>query len=52
MRITVLFTQKFVIKLSKMWVWDPGSGKKTYSGSRIQCQKKVTGSRIRNTGCM
>jgi hypothetical protein len=21
----VLFTQKFVIKLSKIWVWDPGS---------------------------
>jgi hypothetical protein len=21
-----LFTQKFVIKLSKIWVWDPGSG--------------------------
>ncbi len=25
--IIVLFTQKFVIKLSKIWVWDPGSGK-------------------------
>jgi hypothetical protein len=23
-----LFTQKFVTKLSKIWVWDPGSGKK------------------------
>jgi hypothetical protein len=25
---TVLFTPKFFIKLSKIWVWDPGSGKK------------------------
>jgi hypothetical protein len=41
----VLFTQKIVIKLSKIWGWDPGSGirgpgsGKTYSGSRIQGQK-------------
>jgi hypothetical protein len=42
----LLFTQKFVIKLSKIWVWDPGSGKKIYSGSRIQGQIG-TGSRIR-----
>ncbi len=34
----VLFTQKFVIRLSKIWVWDPGS--------RIQGQNG-TGSRIR-----
>jgi len=27
-RIIELFTQKFVTKLSKIWVWDPGSGKK------------------------
>jgi hypothetical protein len=40
-RIIELFTQKIVTKLSKIWVWDPGSGK-TYSGSRI---------RIRNTAC-
>jgi hypothetical protein len=35
------FTQKIVIKLSKIWVWDSGSGirKKTYSGSRIQGPK-------------
>jgi hypothetical protein len=32
--IIVLFTQKFVIKLSKIWAWDPGSGK-TYSESWI-----------------
>jgi hypothetical protein len=25
LRIILLFTQKFVIKLSKIWVWDPGS---------------------------
>jgi hypothetical protein len=41
-RILELFTQKFVTKLSKIWVWDPGSGiwfqEKTYSGSWIQVQ--------------
>jgi hypothetical protein len=26
-RIIGLFTQKIVTKLSKIWVWDPGSGK-------------------------
>ncbi len=45
-RIIELFTQKIVTKLSKIWVWDPGSWK-IYSGSRGQ---KGTGSRIRNTG--
>jgi hypothetical protein len=25
-RIIALFTQKIVTKLSKIWVWDPGSG--------------------------
>jgi hypothetical protein len=25
-RIVELFTQKIVTKLSKIWVWDPGSG--------------------------
>jgi hypothetical protein len=38
-RIIELFTQKFVTKLSKIWVWVPGSEnrdpEKTYSGSRI-----------------
>ena len=43
-RIIELFTQKIVTKLSKIWVWDSGSGKKTYSGSQGQ---KGTGSRIR-----
>jgi hypothetical protein len=46
-RIIELFAQKIVTKLSKVWVWDPGSGirdpEKTYSGSRGQ---KGTGSRI------
>jgi hypothetical protein len=39
-RITELFTQKIVTKLSKIRVWDPGSAKKTYSGSRIQGSKR------------
>ncbi len=47
-RIIELFTQKIVNKLSKIWAWDPGSGKNLfripYSGGR-----KGTGSRIRNT---
>jgi hypothetical protein len=45
-RITELFTQKIITKLSKIWVWDPRSGirNKTYPGSRGQ---KSTRSRIR-----
>jgi hypothetical protein len=45
-RIVEVFTQKIVpvTKLSKMWVWDPGSEiqdpQKTYSGSRIQGSKR------------
>ncbi len=38
-RIIKLFTQKIVTMLSKLSVWDPGSGK-NYSGSRIQGPKK------------
>jgi hypothetical protein len=38
-RIIEVFTQKFVTKPSKIWVWDPGSEirdpEKTYSESRI-----------------
>jgi hypothetical protein len=38
-RIIELFTQKIITKLSKIWVWDPGSEirdpEKTYSGSQI-----------------
>jgi hypothetical protein len=47
-RIIEHFTQKIVTKLSKIWLWDPGSEirdpEKTYSGSSGQ---KGTGSRIR-----
>ncbi len=47
-KLIELFTQKIVNKLSKIWVWDPGSEirdpEKTYPGSRGQ---KGTGSRIR-----
>ncbi len=45
-RIVEFFTQKIVIMLSNIWVWDPGSGirdpgsGKTYSGSRIQGSKR------------
>ncbi len=43
-RIIELFTQKIVTKLSKIWLWDPGSEirdpEKTYSGSRIQGSKR------------
>jgi hypothetical protein len=43
-RIKELFNQKIANKLSKIWVWDPGSEsweqEKTYSGSRIQGSKR------------
>jgi len=39
-RIIELFTQKIVTKLSKIWLWDPGSRGQKGTGSRI---------RIRNT---
>jgi hypothetical protein len=43
-RVIELFTPKIVTKLSKIWVWDPGSEirdpEKTYSGSRIQGSKR------------
>jgi hypothetical protein len=29
-RIIELFTKKIVTKLSKIWVWDPGSGKNLF----------------------
>jgi hypothetical protein len=49
-RIIELFTQKIVTKLSKIWVWDPGSEIRNKPipdpGSRGQ---KGTGSWIRNT---
>jgi hypothetical protein len=50
LRIIKLFTQKLFTKLSKIWVWDPGSEMRKKPipdpGSRGQ---KGTGSRIRNT---
>jgi hypothetical protein len=62
LRIIVLFTQKFLIKLSKIWVWDQGPRSRIWNpgknlfrtlgprsrdpGSSIQGQKG-TGSRIR-----
>ncbi len=55
-RIIDLFTQKIVNKLSKIWVWDPGSGKKPIPdpGSRIPDPgsrgQKGTGSRIPDPG--
>jgi hypothetical protein len=43
-RIIELFPQKIVTKLSKVWVWDPGSGKNLFRisdpGSRIQGSKR------------
>jgi hypothetical protein len=38
--IIVLFTQKIVIKLSKLWVLDPGH-EKTFSGSQTRGQKAL-----------
>jgi hypothetical protein len=38
-KIIELSTQKIVIRLSKIYGWDPGS-RKTYSGSRIQGLKR------------
>jgi hypothetical protein len=43
-RIIELFTQKIVTKISKIWVWDPGSEirdtENNYSGSRNQGSKR------------
>ncbi len=43
-RIIEFFTQKIVTKLSKIWLWGPGSEirdlEKTYFGSRIQGSKR------------
>jgi hypothetical protein len=54
-RIIKLFTQKIVTKLSKVWVWDPGSeildprsGKNLFRIADPGCRgPKITGSRIR-----
>jgi hypothetical protein len=34
-----IFTRKIVTKLSKIWVWDPGSGKKPLPDPGVQGQK-------------
>ncbi len=52
-RIIELFTQKIVTKLSKIWVWDPGSGKNLFRIPDPGVKKAPDpGSqiRIRNTG--
>ncbi len=40
-RIIELFTQKIVTKLSKIWVWDPGSRGQKGTGSRIRIRNTV-----------
>jgi hypothetical protein len=39
-RIRELSTQIIVLKLSKIWIWDTRTGKKPFSGSRIQESKR------------
>jgi hypothetical protein len=52
-RIIELFTQKIVTKLSKIWVWDPGSGKNLFRIPDPGVKKAPDpGSRIRNTGSL
>jgi hypothetical protein len=47
-----LFTQRFVIKRSNTWVWDPGSGKKNYPGSRVKkAPDSGSGSATLRGGC-
>ncbi len=49
-RIIEVFTQKIVTKPSKIWVWDPGSGKKLFRIPDPGVKKAPDpGSRIRNT---
>ncbi len=43
-RITELFTQKFVTKLSKIWVWDPGSGKNPAPFKTVESEGHQKGS--------
>jgi hypothetical protein len=42
-RITELYTQKIVIKLSKIWAWDPESGSQKGTECRDLGVKKGTG---------
>jgi hypothetical protein len=47
-RIIELFTQKIVTRLSKICVWDPGSGKNLFRIPDPESRdQKGTGSRIR-----
>ncbi len=46
-RIIELCTQKFVTKLSKIWVWDPGSRNQKGTGSRIRNTAYGSGDMIR-----
>ncbi len=49
-RIIEPFTQKIVTKLSKIWLWDPGSGKNLFRIPDPGVKKAPDpGSRIRNT---
>jgi hypothetical protein len=49
-RIIELFTQKIVTKLSKIWLWDPGSGKNLFRIPDPGVKKAPDpGIRIRNT---
>jgi hypothetical protein len=49
-RIIELFTQKIVTKLSKIWVWDPGSEIwDPESGIRVRDPEKTSRSRIQGS---
>jgi hypothetical protein len=52
-RIIELFTQKFVIKLSKILVWDPGSGtrKKNIPDSGSRGQKGAGSATLKKLTC-
>ncbi len=49
-RIIELFTPKIVTKLSKIWIWDPGSGKNPDPGVK-KAPDPGSRIRIRNTAC-
>ncbi len=50
-RTIELFTQKIVTKLSKIWLWDPGSGKNLFRiPDPVSRGQKGTGSRIPDPG--
>ncbi len=47
-RILVLFTPKFVIKLSKIWVWDPRSRIRTTVKKRFRIPDPICNTEIKN----